>query len=236
MPDSPSDRAKAILLQANVRLTRRLTFQQKCAAYALLQCGYPKHVVALVIDMADMTAGRLAKAAETNGIHPDVAREYHRLGHEEFGRIYLTDEILTKAQRAVLGLERKGKIIDPGADQSSGYWLIRDDPLQAFLVRWVDNEGWTFSDEWDDMYPERYRTSSVARDNGYKRIGPSPKQRPIRITEAEAQKIWADLREGLPRPIRITEEEARRIWAAKAEREKTSNEVDKDVDKPNQEE
>jgi hypothetical protein len=233
MPDSPYDRARAILLQANLRLTRRLTFQQKCAAYALLQCGYPKHVVALVIDMADMTAARLMQASETNGIYPDVAKEFNRLGSEEFGRVYLTDEILTKAQRAVLGLERKSKTFDPNAAQSSGYWLIRSDPLQAFLVRWVDSEGWTFSDEWDDMHPERYRTSSIARDNGYKRIGGAPKQRPIRITEAEAQKIWADLRGDLPRPIRITEEEARRIWAERDEREKTSNEVDKNLDKQN---
>jgi hypothetical protein len=207
MPDSPYDRARAILLEANLRLPRRLTFQQKCAAYALLQCDYSKHAVAVVFDMSDMTAARLMQASETNRIHPDVAKEFNRLGSEEFGRLYLTDEILTKVQRAVLGLKQKSRIFDPTADHSSGWWEVRaDDEPQAFCVRWMDGEGWAFANN-QDVHPGRYFTSSIARTAGYKAYN-ALRQRPIRISEAEARAIW----------------------------KKTSNEVNKNLDKQNQEE
>jgi hypothetical protein len=212
MSDSPIARAKAILSNAHLRLPRRLTFQQKCAAYALLQCGYHKAIVARTIEMADMTAGRLAKAAETNGIYTDVAKEYHRLGHEEFGRIYLTDEILTKAQAVVLGLA-DDKTPKRSADRAEGYWRIPPEgkyPAEAFRVLWIDGEGWAISHDGDNVNSqERFLSSSIARRNGYKNF--HLKQKPMRITEAQAQAIWADLK-------------------------KTSNEVDKNLDKPNQEE
>jgi hypothetical protein len=213
MSNSPKDRAKAILSEANFTFTRRLTFQQKCAAYALLQCGYPKHVVAAVIDMSDMTAGRLAKASETNRIHTDVAKEYHRLGDEEFNRVYLTDEILTKAQTAVLGLAND-KTPKRSADQSEGYWRIPPEgkyPAEAFRVLWIDNEGWAISEDGDNVNShQRFASSSLARRQGYKNFG-ALKSRPVQINQTEARAIWAD-------------------------RKKTSNEVNKNLDKQNQEE
>jgi hypothetical protein len=214
MSDSPIARAKAILSEANLTFTRRLTFQQKCAAYALLQCGYPKHVVAAVIEMADMTAGRLAKTSETNRIHTDVAKEYHRLGSEEFSRIYLTDEILTKAQAVVLGLESNSKTPKRNADRSEGYWRIPPEvflPAEAFRVLWIDNEGWAISEDGANVNShQRFASSSLARRQGYKNFG-AIKQKPMRLSEREARALWAELK-------------------------KTSNEVDKNLDKQNQEE
>jgi hypothetical protein len=172
----------------------------------LLQRGYPKFLVARVFNMSPMTAARLMKTSADNGVHPDVDKEFNRLGREEFDRTYVTDDLVTLVQRVVLGLERKSKTFDPNAAQSSGHWLIKGDPPAAFCVRWMDGEGWALGED-RDVYPDRHFTSTIARTAGHKAYN-ALKQRPIRISEAEARAIW----------------------------KKTSNEVNKNLDKQNQEE
>jgi hypothetical protein len=105
---------------------------------------------------------------QTNRRYRDVAREFERLGLEEFGRLYWTPEYDDRLARFRMGKQKpfdqmRGSGPNPTADQ---YQRSHESPDGGFTVRWMPGHGWIWTSDINELvYSEKpFRTSTAAYD------------------------------------------------------------------------
>jgi hypothetical protein len=113
------------LINALPRMSRRLSFSEKCAAYFALDRGFAQSLVAKAFRISSGAASALANCrnGKGDGRYATIADEYDRLGREAFGEKYFTDEHITKLQRWRLGAETDAdRAAMHGPDPRPGRW------------------------------------------------------------------------------------------------------------------
>ena len=89
------------LIRELPRMSQRLSFHDKCAAYVAMDRGFPQILVAKAFGVSSGAMSALANCRKENGgfRYQDVRDEYDRLGrdafHEAFTSNDLVDEIAT---------------------------------------------------------------------------------------------------------------------------------------------
>lgn len=150
----------------------RLSFPERCAAYYLLRRGFKKSLVALTFGVSPAAMTKLANADLHGSRYVAVVHEYARLGHDEFGARYFTDEIEARLARFRMSVPTEGDLAkrrfgaSPTARGAAGEYTlsIKGGPI-TFYVYWITAEGWAFrqDDPGGFVSRKRYVTSSVAR-------------------------------------------------------------------------
>jgi hypothetical protein len=156
----------------------RLSFSDRCAAFYALHIGYPKDLAAKVFGMSPGTMYMLANClrGERNGVahYQEIAREFRRMGEENFGERYYTPEIDERLQRYRVNAEkisdaRRGRGPNPAADHHEGKWKMNalDGTPVNVEIKWTET-GWAVqaveSPEPDRVLtpPERFKSSTKA--------------------------------------------------------------------------
>jgi hypothetical protein len=158
------DRLNTLQAQLPVSaLAGRLSFPEKCAAYYLIRRGFKHSILCLTFGVTPMTINRLAKAGGAR--YADIAREYSKLGHDQFGARYFTDDIETRLARYLAkapNAEDKARRKfgpNPAARSAAGEYLIQatNGVEVTFYVLWVDGEGWSYR---QDQEPHPFASSA----------------------------------------------------------------------------
>jgi hypothetical protein len=122
------------------RMSKRLNFHEKCAAYFALDRGFRQSMVAKVFGVSSGAVSALANCRNFRGgsRYQDVREEYDRLGREAFGDAYFTDEIATKFQRFRLGVETdEDRTQMHGPDTRPGKWGDKPFTFEAYGNRFI---------------------------------------------------------------------------------------------------
>jgi hypothetical protein len=147
--------------------SRRLTFQEKCAAYYALKRGFPQKLIGKVFGVSQGAACALLKASPDSRRYRDVAHEFERLGAEEFGRRYWTPEYDDRLGRFRMGQQKtfdqmRGSAPNPTADKYQGAHESADG---EFHINWVPGKGWIWLAGNMPAEEQRpYRSSTAAYD------------------------------------------------------------------------
>ena len=185
------DRLNARLAATPPGASAHLTFQQKCAAFYLLERGFKQALVAEVFGISKASVNLLANALKPGArTYANVAEEWNRIGDaEEFGRLYYTIDIDDRVARARAhapgdGDLRRGRGPNPNLEPwppfvhyEAHYTCVwRDEtntPEGEEIVDYETGEklparGWTFF--FDDGGPrarvigKRFRTPAAAKN------------------------------------------------------------------------
>lgn len=187
--------------------TRRPSFEKRCGIFYVLYKSdkrgsgnrdrLTQATIARAFGITQGAASRLAKALEPGHGGPNkfkkIADEWNRLGEEEFGRKYFTDEMreqLTAARR-----EKSPSGPNPASNSHKGYHCLFDRDI--VFVYWANEpkKGWSYT-TCHGLYEDgainhefyeyiRERTSRAALMRAYGGRG-APAEIPPAITKAEA--------------------------------------------------
>lgn len=118
------------LIRELPRMSQRLSFHEKCAAYFAMDRGFPQILVAKAFNVSSGAMSALANCRK-NSHYQDVRDEYDRLGRAAFGDAYFTDELVAKLQRFRLGVETdEDRTRMRGPDPRPGKWGDKIFPVE----------------------------------------------------------------------------------------------------------
>ena len=186
-----TDKLDALLAEMPPDRSAHLTFEDKCAAFYLIQRGYSQTLVAEVFGVTQTAMSRLARALKPEArTYRSVAEEWNRIGStKEFGDRYYTVDIHDRVTRARAkapepadlrrgrGPNRNLEPWPPFVHYEAHYTCVwRDEtntPEGEEIVDYETGEklparGWTFF--FDDGGPharvigKRFRTPAAAKD------------------------------------------------------------------------
>jgi hypothetical protein len=173
-----TDRLEATLAGMPISAAARLSFPERCGAFYAMHRGFPKSLVAEAFGITPTTAGFLANClVSKDGTRPryeDVAQEFTKLGEKKFGERYYTLEIDDRIARiragAVTEEDANRRRFGPSATfrACQGFYRIPQiDGNEAIVeIRWIDKEGWTYSECQNHHGPDPDRRYACF-DDGY---------------------------------------------------------------------
>lgn len=113
------------LIRELPRMSQRLSFHDKCAAYVAMDRGFPQILVAKAFGVSSGAMSALANCRKENGgfRYQDVRDEYDRLGRDAFHEAFTSNDLVDKLQRFRLGVETDAdRVKMRGPDPRPGKW------------------------------------------------------------------------------------------------------------------
>jgi hypothetical protein len=162
-----TDRLEATISKMPYPSAARLSHGEKCAAFYAMRRGFPKWLIAKTFGITPTTASYIANClAPPEGAKPryeNIAREFRAMGEKEFGEKYYTIEIDDRIARiradVVTPEDATRRKFGPAKtlNRLAGFHRIPTDYGRDEIVevRWIDEEGWTFSEMDQTMHPSR---------------------------------------------------------------------------------
>lgn len=170
------ERLDAMVAEITPRRAGHLSFSDMCGAFYALYRGFPQSLVAKSFGISQAAASKLARCRINPRAYVNVAAEFKRLGPEEFGETYFTDDIADRIARFRANVQtpgdlRRGRTSNAAADSEAGLWLMNDDQGDEHTVEvyWADATGWRHREEgrWAYVSHRVYETSRKAREAAY---------------------------------------------------------------------
>ena len=179
------DRLNARL--ADMTPTARLTFEDKCAAFYLIQRGFKQVLIAEVFGVTQTAISQLARALKPGARkYKNVADEWARIGSsDEFGRIYYTLDIDDRVARARVnspqpGDLRRGRGANPNLEPFKPFdldgvhyecvWMDKPGPYDSQgdydTARFLPATGWTFTHTAGPVspWPKRFKSPTECKN------------------------------------------------------------------------
>lgn len=130
----------------------KLSFVDRCSAYAALQMGIKQKVVLKAFGLSSAAVSMLANCGRNKARYGEVRREFERLGDRAFAEQYYSDEIHARVQRIKLDAEQIGddRRLRGPSPNANKYAFDYYGPVvlksgEIFRIDWI-GAGWFFVD------------------------------------------------------------------------------------------
>ena len=171
-----TENLEKMLAETPASMSARLSFPDQCAAFYALFRGFKPGLVAKVFGTTPTAMSVLKHCIRDPRRYRHVKDEFYKLGPEEFGEKYYTDDIDARLSRFRAKAEKsddlmRGRGPNATADKFQGLWLIVDEQGDEHTVEvlWIDGEGWRHREfgRWAYVSRNIYQTSLKAREAAY---------------------------------------------------------------------